>query len=190
MSARKINDWAMPYIKQHRRYIDIGANVGHTCMPFIGKFENIVAFEPHPDCFEILRQQPAIVALNFALLDEEKIVKLKLYDKSKPEHGSINSKRNKSWDNQNKFENCKVFDVYGTTLDSFNFEDVDFIKVDVEQGELEVIKGSLKTIEKCKPVIMFENKRNENDSVIDILTQQGYKIKKYKSDTVAFIEEK
>ena len=37
---------------------------------------------------------------------------------------------------------------------------------------------------------MFENKRNENDSVIDILTQQGYKIKKYKSDTVAFIEEK
>lgn len=185
MSARKINDWAMPYVKQHRRYIDIGANVGHTCMPFIGKFENIVAFEPHPDCFEILRQQPAIVALNFALLDEEKIVQLKLHKNSvdKPEHGSIAPRRNKDWDG-------KILDVYGTTLDSFNFEDVDFIKVDVEQGELEVIKGSLKTIEKCKPVIMFENKRNENDSVIDILTQQGYKIKKYKSDTVAFIEEK
>jgi len=185
MSERKINEWAMPFVKKYRRYIDIGANVGHTSVPFIHKFENIVAFEPHPDCFDILKDQPGIQALNFALLDETKIVKLKLHKNSinKPEHGSIADRRNKDWDG-------KIFDVYGTTLDSFNFDDVDFIKVDVEQGELEVIKGSLKTIEKNKPVIMFENKRNENDSVIDILTDLGYKIKKYKSDTIAFIEEK
>jgi len=185
MSERKINEWALPHVKQFRTYVDVGANVGHTCVPFINKFEKVIAFEPHPECFDILREQPGITALNFALLDETKIVKLKLHKNSvdKPEHGSIALRRNKDWDG-------KEFDVYGTTLDSFNFDTVDFIKIDVEQGELEVIKGSLKTIEKTKPVIMFENKRNENDSVSDILSEKGYKIKKYKSDTIAFTEEK
>jgi len=48
--------------------------------------------------------------------------------------------------------------------------------------------GSLETIKKYEPVIMFENKRNENDIIILWLQSLGYTLIKHKSDTVAFKE--
>ena len=42
------------------------------------------------------------------------------------------------------------------TLDSFDFEKIDFIKLDVEGHELNVLMGGVNTILKYKPIIMFE----------------------------------
>lgn len=42
------------------------------------------------------------------------------------------------------------------TLDSYNFEDVDVIKVDVEGFEFPVLKGSEQTIRRCRPVVQLE----------------------------------
>lgn len=42
------------------------------------------------------------------------------------------------------------------TLDSFNLENVDIIKVDVEGYEFPVIKGSEQTIRRCRPVVQLE----------------------------------
>jgi len=42
------------------------------------------------------------------------------------------------------------------TLDSYKFKNVDIIKIDVEGYELEVLKGSKKTIKKHQPVIQVE----------------------------------
>jgi FkbM family methyltransferase len=42
------------------------------------------------------------------------------------------------------------------TLDSFNFKDVDGIKIDVEGLEFQVIKGAVNTIKKYRPVIQTE----------------------------------
>ena len=44
-------------------------------------------------------------------------------------------------------------------LDSFGFKRVDFIKIDVEGYELEVLKGGEYTITSCKPIIFIRNKR-------------------------------
>lgn len=41
-------------------------------------------------------------------------------------------------------------------LDNFNFEDVDFIKVDVEGYEFNVIKGGKETIKRNRPVVQLE----------------------------------
>ncbi len=54
MSERKLTEWAFPYIKSFRTYIDIGASTGKTSIPFIGKFEKIYCFEPNPRSFEEL----------------------------------------------------------------------------------------------------------------------------------------
>jgi hypothetical protein len=81
------------------------------------------------------------------------------------------------------------FEVEIKQLDSFKFfENVDFIKIDVEQFEYFVILGALKTIKKNKPTIFFENKRNEADTVILLLLNLGYTVRKWKSDTIAFWE--
>jgi FkbM family methyltransferase len=42
------------------------------------------------------------------------------------------------------------------TLDSFNFQDVDLIKIDVEGSELFVLEGSVDTIRRCQPVVQVE----------------------------------
>ena len=41
MSARKIREWAWPYIKNFRTYIDVGALDGDTAKPFVNNFEKI-----------------------------------------------------------------------------------------------------------------------------------------------------
>lgn len=178
MSADKIKKWALPYVSSTRCYIDIGANNGDTTIPFLNIFDRIIAFEPNPKTYSQIPN--SIEKYNVALADFFGITDLVIPDSTNnPEHGSIASRRMSKWEGE-------TFKVKVTTLDSYDFEYVDFIKIDVEQGELEVIKGAMQTIIKNKPLIMFENKRNENDSVIDILKNLNYNIMKHKSDTVAY----
>ena len=54
MSARKIREWAWPYIKNFRTYIDVGAFDGDTAKPFVNHFEKIIAFEPNPEVFKLI----------------------------------------------------------------------------------------------------------------------------------------
>lgn len=42
------------------------------------------------------------------------------------------------------------------TLDSFEFQDVDYLKVDVEGFEKKVLIGGARTIERCRPLIVIE----------------------------------
>jgi FkbM family methyltransferase len=59
-------------------------------------------------------------------------------------------------------ENVKLRDsqnlvpVPARTLDSYNFEDVDAIKIDVEGSELLVIEGAKDTIDRCRPSVQVE----------------------------------
>jgi len=178
MSANKIINWALPYVKRKKGYIDIGANNGDTVIPFLNEFETIIAFEPNPNTYKDI--PTTVEKYNVALADFKGTTKLVIPHNTKnPEHGSIATRRMKNWQGE-------TYEVSVNTLDSFNFTNIDFIKIDVEQGELEVIKGAMNTIKNNKPTIMFENKRNENDSVIEILRALEYTIIKHKSDTVAY----
>ena len=68
-------------------------------------------------------------------------------------------------------------------------EDITFIKLDVEGHELKALLGSKKIIEKQKPIIMFEQHKNDfingSTDVIELLRDFGYKsfviVKRYPS---------
>ena len=183
MSVAKIRNWAWPYIKNFRTYIDIGANDGDTCFDFILEFKKIIAFEPNPNTFKILSKNPKIQSYNLALGSNNGQTNLVVPKEGKAKWGSTSPLRNKTWlDGINYMVEIR-------TLDSFNFSEIDFIKIDVEQAELDVILGSIETIRKNFPTIMFENKRHENDEVINILKNFNYIIEWHKSDTVAYHKE-
>lgn len=69
------------------------------------------------------------------------------------------------------------------TLDSYNLQDVDIIKIDVEGFEYDVLLGATDTIERCKPVVQVEMVYGQphrfGHSVHDILKffeERGYKM--------------
>ena len=176
MSARKIREWAWPYIKNFRTYIDIGALDGDTAKPFIDNFEKIIAFEPNPEVFKLIPE--SIEKYNVGLGDQTETRNLVLPDNglNLAAHGSVTRYG----------KGIKTFAVNIKTLDSYNFTNIDFVKIDVEHFELQVCKGAENTFKRCMPTVMFENKRNEASACKHFLESLGYQTKMFKSDTVAY----
>jgi hypothetical protein len=77
------------------------------------------------------------------------------------------------------------------TLDSFNFTNIDMIKIDVEGFEEEILAGSLETIKHNRPIIVVEQQKHEyKDAMTDkpsikILEGWGYTVvAQFKKDWV------
>ena len=66
------------------------------------------------------------------------------------------------------------------TLDSFNYENVGLIKLDVEGFEEFVLRGGEETIGRCKPIIYLEADREEKlSSLANYLSSIGYAFSKH-----------
>ena len=62
-------------------------------------------------------------------------------------------------------------------LDDFGLERVDFLKLDVEGFESQVLEGAAATIERCRPVMYVENDREEKSpGLIQQLFDMGYRL--------------
>lgn len=132
---------------RRRTMIDVGAHIGLWSFNFSHWFKKIEAFEPvadHRACWEAnMIERPYAILHPYALGDHEAMVAI-----------SVNpSSSGDSWIKGKGTVPMK-------TLDSFNFADVDFIKVDCEGYEEFVLRGAEKTIEAWKPLICVEQKRD------------------------------
>lgn len=71
------------------------------------------------------------------------------------------------------------YQVDTASLDSFCFENVSLIKIDVEGHENSVLEGARLTIENLRPVVIIEaedsHRPNATKSVIDFFNSLGYK---------------
>jgi hypothetical protein len=56
----------------------------------------------------------------------------------------------------NKKSPRQLYEISVKKLDSFNFTDLNLLKIDVEGWEFEVLKGAVETIKKHKPVLLVE----------------------------------
>ena len=179
MSIKKINDWAMPYVKQFRTYIDIGAHDGDTCIDLVDTFQRVYAFEPNPESIKAIPD--TIKKFPFALGNKKEELVLTI-----PDNGYNNNKHGSIVRHQS---GIRQYSVSVRTLDGFEFKEVDLIKIDVEGMELQVLEGSMQTLMKWRPVVLFENKRSRyNKKLVDFFNEINYNIKVYKSDTVAYYE--
>ena len=70
-----------------------------------------------------------------------------------PEHGGHNFA---VYDEKQIKKAQHVVQVPARTIDSYNFEDVDVIKIDVEGSELFVMQGARDTITRCRPAVQVE----------------------------------
>jgi FkbM family methyltransferase len=80
------------------------------------------------------------------------------------------------------------------TIDSLNLQRLDFIKVDVEGHEYNVLKGGEETIKKYKPVIFFECWTKESfieqkNILFDFIIGLGYNIKSLAIDGEHYLDD-
>lgn len=165
--------------------IDIGGNIGLMARRYAEVFEHVYTFEPVPENYSCLHYNTEdlnnVTIYTNGLGEEEKQETILL-----PER--INSCG--SWsivDFENKTEPMRSFPIDIKTLDSFGLEP-DFIKIDIQGYEIEVLKGAVNTLEKFKPTLLIETKSDGRDISLPIgrfLTQFGYKeIKKFNKDRI------
>lgn len=167
--------------------LDCGANIGvHTIEwgQLMEKWGKVYSFEAQEAVYYslcgsiILNSCFNVTAKNIALgRDNGKIGVPKLDYTKNSSFGSLEIKKrdNGEWIGQ-KINYSDTYDVELRTIDSFVFDRVDFIKVDVEGMEEDVFMGALDTIEKFNPVIFFEHSKSNKNSLEDILKKKMYNI--------------
>lgn len=72
-------------------------------------------------------------------------------------------------------------------LDDYQFERVDFIKIDVEGHEAATIKGGMGTIARCKPNILIELWSGPSE-IYDIMENIGYTVFAIRNDIFAKVD--
>jgi FkbM family methyltransferase len=169
-------DLALKYVKNNRTALDIGAHIGTWSVNMADYFGTVHAFEPDKYNFECLEKNcfgcSNIVTYNLA--SGEKLDKTYIkYDlKRVGNSGSHYLSKDKTEQS-----------IDMVTVDYFDFDDVDFIKIDVEGYEYFSLLGAEKTIKRCKPVIMIEEKRFgsrfglKDKAASELLLKWGAKLK-------------
>jgi FkbM family methyltransferase len=168
-------------LRRGGRFVDVGAHYGVYTRFLLGRAGAdgaVFAFEPHPEVFTELRRQFAgqpncrlfRLALSCRRRDGFYLSVPKLhgivpepalaYLSTKPEAGAI--------------------PVEVRRLDDFAGElaRIDFIKADIEGGELEFLEGASQIIATCRPLILFEcmDMGRQYDVVQRFAVPRGYRL--------------
>lgn len=168
---------AIKYVNNFRIGIDGGANYGLVSYKMAKLFESVHAFELIDTVCDHLKINVQNFELNNVVVHNTGLGEVN-------EDVTVRFNPLRSFSSQVVAEDSKrrsEKSARTVTLDSFNLENVDFIKLDTEGYEGFIFRGAKETIARCKPVIYFENKGkdviwDENISPVDQLKEYGYKM--------------
>ena len=183
------------FIKKGDCCFDIGANKGFYTYKFeqLTNSKNIYVFEPIPENYFFLKKIfKKSHIYNIALSNDNCISKFKIpIINKKILH--TRGKLNFSIIEENETD-YKTINVKCMRLDDFiikqKINKLDFIKIDVEGNELNVIYGAAKSIKKFKPIILIEIEQRVHDfsinKIFDYILELGYTIKFYDLNNLSF----
>jgi len=148
---------------KNRCYVDIGAHIGTTVMPFMKYYQDCVAYEPQVDNYQFLCQN---IRSNVNALGSKRVTakKLALGSTSREVelvHTAFNSGCYKSV----KGKGCR-----SVRLDDEDISNIDFIKIDTYGSDLDVLKGSIETLLRTKPLVQTGG---NNKETFELMTSIG-----------------
>lgn len=165
--------------------IDVGANTGYYSLNLAKRYNNakIIAIEANPETCNILEKNCKLNKLtnvkihNLALSDKEG--KITLYQTG------IHSGANSIFAPDSSYQS-KGVTVNSSTLDNLlagKFNNIEWIKIDVEGAELSVLRGSLQTLKITKKILIeihehiLKQNNEKPEEIIEILKKNGFKIR-------------
>lgn len=149
--------------------LDIGANIGnHTIFFLTKKARKIISFEPVKDTFDILKKnieinnfQNKVNLFNVGVGQTTGKAILKYYNSKNIGMSQLCSDQNG--------------DIPIISIDELNIDEkINFIKIDVEGFEADVIKGMTETLKRNKPLVMIEIRDYLFAEIDNILQSIGY----------------
>lgn len=160
-------------------FVDVGTNTGLYC--FVAarfpQIKKIYAFEPQGDCVRQFKKTVSInnwdskfIIKNCALGNKKTQLELELAGTGSSFNSNLISKNSRN----------KIIVPVSTLDTELNNKSCDFLKIDVEGFEMQVLLGAQKTIERCKPMIFVEiNTKSKSETKhayekIDWLKSKGY----------------
>jgi FkbM family methyltransferase len=180
-------EWSKQYCNLDKIFLDIGAHTGTYAISLSKYSKHVIAFEPQKMSYYALCGSVAlsnienITCLNFGLGSQEQVGITQLNIISTDGGGSsiFNNSNNKII----KKENIEI-----KTLDSLThlqypelqypelYNNIGFIKMDIEDNELYALKGAVETLRASNyPPILFEANW-QNNELFDYIRSIGYKI--------------
>lgn len=155
---------AIKYCEKFTTAIDVGAHIGLFSSKMINDFQNVIAFEPA--FYDYLKENVSSEKLKiypYALSNKE--TTKKFYIK---EHHTGMSRID---DNGDKI-------IHTKTLDSYNFTNVDLIKIDTENHERYVVEGMQNFLKNNQSVMIIEiNDKKNKKNILSNLQSHDYKLK-------------
>jgi FkbM family methyltransferase len=167
-----------------RKIIDIGMNIGMNTWEYATWAQEVHGFEPVPGTYQSALDNIALNqnhqdptkgwwknpdGTRASLLPSGKIYTYNVALGPVPGTVEMHIKKN---DGHNRVANDGYKTIHGksvkvntgyqrvqvpqNTLDSYNFTDVDIIKIDVEGYELQVLDGAVNTIAQSRPIVQLE----------------------------------
>lgn len=152
-----------PFIKNFRNALDVGCRIGEFSRYLHLAFQHVYSFDPNlwaKFCYNV--DLAKVTHYNCAIGDEPGEIVM---------YGGTHSEQNGA--------KGRTVPVY--TLDMFELDDVDYIKIDVEGYEKKVLQGGARLIERCNPVIVIEQNHvvldnDEQYSARTYLESIGYRV--------------
>jgi FkbM family methyltransferase len=182
--------------KQGDIVVDVGAHMGkYTIIASkrVGANGKVIAIEAHPGNYEMLNHNiklnglTNVIPLNYAVYSKESKIKLYMPDEESGytmHHSVMFNYLSSKYPLQGK-DNEKFIEVNANTLDNLlqknGISQVNWIKIDVEGAEFEVLKGSANILSRSKDISLLIEIHNPGDTnhykqIIDFLKPYNFKI--------------
>jgi FkbM family methyltransferase len=152
--------------------IDVGANIGAFTVPMaklVGWTGQVIAFEASPTNVPLLMSNLANNNLRQA-----RVIPCAASDHT----GTIKVSKQDALHAYCRPEiNTGDFEINCMTIDSLGLQRLQFIKIDVDRHELQVLRGAEQTIKRCRPIIYIENEDPDlSEALIAQLVEYGYRM--------------
>ncbi len=162
--------------KPRRIAIDVGANIGHYSLILSELFDAVYSFEPIESFRDQIKENIALnhienvsilpMGLGRASKQDEMAL---LYDHEEPQTASVNTGKYSfedpyAW----KFEKTEII-AFDEFMEKKKLNGLDFMKIDTDGYEYDVLLGAEKSIDTYLPMIQIELRQ-----VVNVWQEEGY----------------
>ncbi len=184
---REIEFWRNG-IQSGMTVIDVGANAGvytFSAAKRVGSTGLVLAIEPFSQCVGYLNETCRINQLDWVKVcagaASDRNGKAKLSLSSASELNELISEEEGQTRDASSFEEVECFTL-DSLIEKYGVSRVDFLKIDAEGHELQVLKGCDRLLTEFAPIILYENiagSQGSNLPVADYLRSIGYQLFRY-----------